>query len=58
MLPIAQSWTEFVPKIYEEYPQLLCEMYAYCMAAAHHDLKHLRVDHHMISNVGAGGEGW
>ena len=33
-------------------------MYAYCMAAAHLELPHLRLDHHMISNVGAYGEGW
>ena len=47
-----------MPKIFEEYPNLLAEMYAYCMAAAHLGLKHARIDNHMVSNVGAGGEGW
>jgi len=58
MRQIAAKWVEFVPKIYEEYPQLLAEMYAYCMAAAHLGLRHARLDHHMVSNTGAGGEGW
>ena len=55
---VAQSWVHFVPKVYEEYPNLLAEMYAYCLAAAHHELPHARVDHLMVSNVGAYGEGW
>jgi hypothetical protein len=33
-------------------------MYAYSMAAAHEKLPHLQVDHYMVSNVDAGGEGW
>ena len=33
-------------------------VYAYCLAAAHHELPHARVDHLMVSNVGAYGEGW
>ncbi len=33
-------------------------MYAYSMAAAHEKLPHLQVDHYMVSNVEAGGEGW
>ena len=36
----------------------LMQMYAYCIAAAHLRLPHMRVDHLMVSNVGAGGEGW
>lgn len=55
---MAETWVRFVPKIYEEYPQLLAEMYAYCMAAAHLNLKHFKIDNLMISNVDAGGEGW
>jgi len=58
MMKIAKQWTEFVPKVYEEYPHLLAEMYAYCMSAAHHQLPHLRLDHYMISNIDASGEGW
>ena len=55
---IAASWVDFVPRVYEEYPNLLAEMYAYCLAAAHHGLRHARVDHYMVSNVGSYGEAW
>lgn len=55
---LAQEWVRMVPKIYEEYPELLAEMYAYSMAAAHLNLRHFKVDHMMVSNVDAGGEGW
>jgi peptidyl serine alpha-galactosyltransferase len=57
-LRIAESWTRLVPRVYEDYPYLLAEMYAYSMAAAHEKLPHLQVDHYMVSNVEAGGEGW
>lgn len=55
---VVNSWTKFVPRVYEGYPYLLAEMYAYSMAAAHEQLPHLRLDHYMVSNVDAGGEGW
>ena len=51
MLPCA--W-----KVYEEYPELLAEMYAYSISAAHNKLPHLRLDHYMVSNIDASGEGW
>jgi len=57
-LRLANTWTTFVPRVYEGYPYLLAEMYAYSMAAAHEKLPHLRMDHFMVSNTGAGGEGW
>lgn len=57
-IPLASSWVKFVPKVYEEYPQLLAEMYAYSLAAAHCRLPHARVDHYMVSNVGSYGEAW
>ena len=37
---------------------LLAEMYAYSMAAANLTLPHAQVHQLMVSNVGAGGEGW
>lgn len=58
MIHIASSWTKFVPKVYEGYPYLLAEMYAYSMAAAHENLPHLQLENYMVSNVHAGGEGW
>eukprot|EP01041_Mallomonas_annulata_P000783 gene783-1510_t len=58
LVRIAKSWTTFVPQVYEGYPFLLAEMYAYSMASAHEDLPHLQLDHYMVSNTDAGGEGW
>jgi len=37
---LAATWAEFVPRVYDQYPQLYAEMFAYAMAAAHLDLKH------------------
>jgi len=58
MRKIAEKWAECVPKVFEEYPELLAEMYAYSIAAAHLQLPHLRLDHYMVSNIDASGEGW
>jgi|AntRauTorckE5430_2_1112549.scaffolds.fasta_scaffold03231_3 hypothetical protein len=58
MYAISEKWTEFVPKVHKEYPYLLAEMYAFCIAAAHLELPFQLIDSLMISNVGAGGEGW
>ena len=33
MYDIVRKWVEFVPKVYEEYPELLAEMFAYNLAA-------------------------
>ena len=45
-------------RVYENYPYLLAEMYAFSMAAAHENLPHLQIDNHMVSAVDAPGEGW
>jgi len=58
MYNIAVMWTEFAPKVYAQYPHLLAEMYAFCIAAAHLGLKHQLVDSIMVSNTEASGEGW
>ena len=58
MIRLANTWTNLVPKVYEKYPFLLAEMYAYSMAAAHEVLPHTSVHHYMVSNTQAGGEGW
>lgn len=55
---LAPVWRDFAPKVYAQYPDLLAEMYAYCMAAAHLRLKHARVNHMMLSNVHVQDEGW
>ena len=58
MYAISEAWSEFAPKVYKQYPHLLAEMYAYCIAAAHLRLPHMLVDSLMISATGVGGEGW
>ena len=55
---IAEKWTEFVPGVYEQYPHLLAEMFAFCIAAAHLELPFQLVNSLMISKTDAGGEGW
>jgi hypothetical protein len=58
MYQIALKWTEFVPKVHAQYPYLLAEMYAFCIAAAHLKLRHQLIDSLMASNPDTGGEAW
>lgn len=58
MYKIASAWSSFVPDTYKEYPHLLAEMFAYCIAAAHVELPHQLIDSLMVSSINAGGEGW
>lgn len=58
MHAIANKWSEFVPGVYEQYPHLLAEMFAFCIAAAHLQLPFQLIDSLMISDVGSGAEGW
>jgi hypothetical protein len=51
MYRIASSWVRFAPKVYAQYPELLAEMYAYSIAAAHEQLPHLQLAGYMISNI-------
>jgi hypothetical protein len=45
-------------RVYSKYPELLAEMYAYSMAAAHTNLPHLTMLNYMVSNVDMDEEGW
>lgn len=58
MYNIAVTWSSFVPGVYEQYPHLLAEMFAFCIAAAHLKLPHQMISSLMISDIGATGEGW
>jgi hypothetical protein len=58
MFSIVTKWCEFVPKIYDDYPHLLAEMFGYNLAAAHLELRHTIAHSFMISAVDAHGEGW
>ena len=56
---IADKWAEFGVGTHKQYPNLLAEMFAYCLAAAHLKLPHQIAQSFMISDVGVGGmEGW
>ncbi|GKY98591.1 hypothetical protein MPSEU_000815800 [Mayamaea pseudoterrestris] len=55
---LSVKWTEFVPRVYEQFPHLLAEMYGACIAAAHLELPHQIVNSLMISDVGVAEEGW
>lgn len=57
MYSISVKWAEFAPKVHKEYPHLLAEMFAYCLAAAHTKLPHTLVDSLMVSCAGCT-EGW
>jgi len=59
MYAIAEKWVEFAPKVHKQYPRLLAEMFAYCIAAAHLKLPHKLVKSLMISDYGCPpSEGW
>lgn len=58
MYRIAVKWSEFVPRVHAQYPHLLAEMYAFCIAAAHLGLRHMIIDSLMASSPGIGGEAW
>jgi hypothetical protein len=59
MHAISLKWTEFVPKVHQQYPHLLAEMFAFSLAAAHLDLKFQLIQSLMISDTHTGsGEGW
>lgn len=59
---VFDAWARFVIKVREvqgkSVADMLSEMYAYCLGAAHHELPHDRLDHFMISNHRADGEAW
>mmetsp|Transcript_26265 Transcript_26265/g.54865 ORF Transcript_26265/g.54865 Transcript_26265/m.54865 type:complete len:344 (+) Transcript_26265:48-1079(+) len=58
MHSIVRRWAELVPKVHRAKPELMSEMYAYCLAAADMGLPHEVVDSMMLSSDDAYGEGW
>ena len=58
MYNIAKKWSEFVPRVHDEHPHLLAEMFAYVIASADLNLKHQLLDSFMISNPTSPDEGW
>ncbi|CAB9530622.1 expressed unknown protein [Seminavis robusta] len=59
MYQISDKWAEFAVPTHAQYPFLLAEMFAMCLAAAHLNLPHQITQSFMVSDVGTGGlEGW
>jgi hypothetical protein len=59
MYQISVYWTKFLPKVFDLFPQMMAEMYGYCMAAAHLQLKHQLAQGFMVSSPKLlHGEGW
>jgi hypothetical protein len=59
MYTIVRRWSDIVVRVHDQYPHLLAEMFAYCLAAAHEQLPHQTASSFMISDAGAGRlEGW
>jgi peptidyl serine alpha-galactosyltransferase len=59
MYRIALKWSDFAVPVHDQYPHLLAEMFAYCLAAAHLKLSHQTATSFMVSDVGIGArEGW
>jgi hypothetical protein len=54
---IVQHWTTFNLLVIDEYPHLIAEMFAYCLAAIHVGLHPITARGFMVSTVG-NGEGW
>jgi hypothetical protein len=58
MYAIVKTWSSIVPRVRDQYPHLLAEMFAFNIAAAHLGLRHTLAFSFMVSDVGTGGEGW
>jgi len=59
MHAIARTWSDFVPRSYKIFPELMAEMYAFCIAVAHLKMPHQIVKSLMVSDVDVeDGEGW
>jgi len=58
MWSIVTIWSDIAPKVHDEYPHLLAEMFAYNLAAVHLGLRHTVAHSFTVSDPWAGGEGW
>ncbi|OEU14080.1 hypothetical protein FRACYDRAFT_226996 [Fragilariopsis cylindrus CCMP1102] len=58
MWSLVTTWSDIVPRVHDEYPHLLAEMFGYNLAAAHLGLRHTVAHSFAVSDPWAGGEGW
>jgi hypothetical protein len=55
---LAVLWSQYMRPVLKIETDILADMWAYCMAAAHLKLEHVILDHYMISTTGSVGEGF
>ena len=55
-LPLSKLWKDYMKPVLAVDTDILADMWAYCMAAAHLNLEHTIIDHHMISTWGDSGQ--
>jgi hypothetical protein len=58
MYRIVDQWATFVPRVHAQYPNLLAEMFAYCLAAVHVNVPPHTVTGLMVSYPYMSQEGW
>lgn len=59
MFRLSYHWAKFLPFINEYFDGMMAEMYGYCTAAAHLNLRHQIAKGFMVSNIAMSqGEGW
>ena len=58
MWNIVVKWTEYGPRVFDEFPKLFAEMYGYCIATAHLKLPHTMVKSIVVSTTVTSREGW
>lgn len=51
MYRIVKVWSDVVPRVHDQFPKLLAEMYGYNIAAAHLGLRHMLAKSFMLSSV-------
>jgi peptidyl serine alpha-galactosyltransferase len=55
MYAIAKHWVQFLPRVYELFPDFMAEMYSYSVAAAYLGLPHQLTTGFMVSDIGSKG---
>jgi hypothetical protein len=59
VVKVIPKWWELMKPVYaQDKGDIQADMYAYVLAAAHHKMKHVRLNNYMVSCVDCGEEGW
>ena len=56
---IMPTWFKYMTPVYkQDRGDIQADMYAYDLAAEQHGIRHVQLDHYMVSCPDCGGEGW